>query len=46
MLAIFTTTFEENKGSIELAKETKYRPQKKNISIKWYHFREHIKQGT
>ena len=31
MLAIFTTTFEENKGSIELAKETKYRPQKKKF---------------
>ena len=26
---LYTTTFEENKGSIELAKETKYRPQKK-----------------
>ena len=42
----YTTTFEENKGSIELAEEPKYRPQTKHISIKWHHFREHIKQGT
>ena len=42
----YTTTFEDNKGSIELAKEPKYRPRTKHLSIKWHHFREHIKQGT
>ena len=39
----YTTSFEDNKGSIGLAKEPKYRPQTKHISIKWNHFREHIK---
>ena len=29
-----------------LSKEPKYRPRKKYVSIKWHHFREHIKQGT
>ena len=41
-----TTTFEDNKVEIELAKEQKYRPRTKHLSIKWHHFREHIKQGT
>ena len=42
----YTTTFEENNGAIELAKEPKYRHRTKNLSIKLYHFREHIKQVT
>ena len=42
----YTTAFEDNKGAIELAQEPKYRPKIKHISIKWHHFREHIKQGT
>ena len=42
----YTTTFEENKGAIELEKEPKYRPRTKHISIKWHHFREHIRQGA
>ena len=33
----YTTTFEDNKGEIDLAKEPKYRPQTKHISIKWHH---------
>ena len=42
----YTTTYENDKGAIELAKETKYRPQSKHLYMKWYHFIEHIKQGT
>ena len=42
----YNTTFEDNKGAIELAKEPKYRAQTKHISIKWHHYREHIKRGT
>ena len=42
----YTTTFEDNKGAIDLAKEPKFRPQTKHLSIKWHHFREHIKRGT
>ena len=41
----YTTNFEDNKGAIELAKEPKYKLQTKHLSIKWHHFREHIKQG-
>ena len=42
----YTTTGKDNKRSIELAKEPKYRPQTKYVSIKWHYFIEHIKQGT
>ena len=42
----YTTTFEDNKVAIELAKELKYRPRTKHISIKWNHFIEHIKLVT
>ena len=41
----YTTTFEDNKEAIELAKEPKYRSRRKK-SIKWHRFREHIKRGT
>ena len=42
----YTTTFEDNKGAIELEKEPKYRPLTKHLSIKWHHFRDNIKRGT
>ena len=42
----YNTTFEDNIGEIELLKEPKYRPQKKHISIKRNHFREHINRVT
>ena len=42
----YTTTFEDNKGAIKLAKEPKYRPRTKHLSIKCHHFRDHIKQGS
>ena len=42
----YYTTFKDNKGAIEISKEPKYRTWTKNLSIKWYHFREYIKQGT
>ena len=41
-----TTTFEDSKGEIELAKEPKYGPQTKHLSVKWYHFREYTRRGT
>ena len=34
----YNTTCEDNKVSIELAKEPK-KPQTKHLSIKWHHFR-------
>ena len=40
----YTTTFEDNKGAIKLSKYPKCRPQTKHVSIKWHHFREHIKK--
>ena len=30
----YTTTFEDNKGAIELSKEPRYRPRTKHLSIK------------
>ena len=39
----YTTTFEDNKGATELAKEPKCSPRTKHISIKWHRFREYIK---
>ena len=42
----YTTTFEDNKGAIEFATEPKYIHRTKHISIKWHHFRDHIKQVT
>ena len=43
---LYTTTFEYNKGEIELSREQKYRPRTKHLSIKWNHFIENIKRGT
>ena len=31
----YTTTFEDNKGEIELSREQKYRPRTKHLSIKF-----------
>ena len=42
----YATTLKYNKGAIELAKEPKHIPRTKHISIKWHHFREHIKPVT
>ena len=42
----YTVTFEDDNGAIELVKEPKYKSRTKNLSIKWYHFREYIKRGT
>ena len=42
----YNTTFESNKVAIELAKEPKYRPLTKHLSVKCHHFRDNIKQGT
>ena len=42
----YTTIFDDNEVAIELAKEQKYRPRTKYLSIKWHPFRDHIKQGT
>ena len=40
-----STVFEDNNGALELAREPKYRPRTKHISIKYHHFREHVKEG-
>ena len=41
----YTTTYEENKGRIESAKDPNNSTWTKKI-IKWNHLREHIKQST
>lgn len=34
------TLFEDNNGSLELAKAPRYRPRTKHIAVKYHHFRE------
>ena len=41
---LYTTTFEDNKGVIELVREPNYRPQTKHISVKWHNFREYTRR--
>ena len=37
--------FEDNNGAIELAKAPKICPRTKHITLKYHHFREHIRKG-
>ena len=37
--------FEDNNGTIELAKAPKIRPRTKHIAHKYHHFREHVRKG-
>ena len=37
--------FEDNYGGIELAKDPKIHPQTKRISLKYHHYREHVRKG-
>ena len=37
--------FEDNNGAIELAKAPKIRPRTKHITLKYHHFREHVRKG-
>ena len=37
--------FEDNNGAIELAKTPKIRPRTKHITLKYYHFKEHVRKG-
>ena len=38
-----SSVFEDNNGALELAREPKYRPRTKHITIKYHYFREHVK---
>ena len=42
----YTNTFRHNEEAIYLSTEPKYRPRTNQISVKWHHFRDHIKQYT
>ena len=37
--------YEDNSGALEMAKEYKYRPQKKFLNIKLHHFRDYVERG-
>ena len=37
--------FEDINGAIELAKAPKIRPRTKHISLKYHHFREHVRKS-
>jgi hypothetical protein len=41
-----STIFEDNKGCVELVNAPRMRPHTKHISIKYHHFRSHIKDGS
>ena len=38
--------WEDNNGALSLAETQKFSPRTKHISIKYHHFRDHIKKGT
>ena len=44
-LCVKCKVFRDNNGAIELAKAPKIRPRTKHISLKYYHFREHVWNG-
>ena len=39
----YSTMFEDNAGALQLATEPKYRPRTKHTSVKYHHFRQHVK---
>ncbi len=42
---VYCEVFEDNSGTLELARLPKLRPRTKHINICYHHFREHV-QGT
>ena len=42
---ILCRLFEDNNGALLLAKEQKYRPRTKHISLKYHHFRSFVNEG-
>ena len=45
-LEIHCKVWEDNNGAISLAKNQKFSPRTKHISIKYHHLREHVNKGT
>ena len=41
-----STIFEDNKGCVVLVNAPRMQPRTKHISIKYHHFRSHIKDGS
>ena len=39
---IYCDVYEENSGSLEIAKEHQYRPRTKNLNIKLHHFWQYV----
>lgn len=37
--------YEDNSGAVALASDHKYRPRKKQIAVKYHHFRERVSKG-
>jgi hypothetical protein len=40
-----STVFEDNKGCVDLIATPTMRPRSRHISIKYHHFREHVRKG-
>ena len=43
--SIKCTVFEDNEGTMELARTTKLRPRTKHINVKFHHFRASVEEG-
>ena len=42
---MFCTVFEDNNGALKLAKTPRMRPRTKHISLKYHHFKQHVKDN-
>ena len=40
----YSSLFEDNAGTLQLATEPKYRPRTKHIGVKYHHFRQYVKK--
>ena len=43
-ITTYSTLFEDNTGTLQLATEPNHRPRTKNMSVKYHHFRHYIKK--
>ena len=40
----YSTLFEDNAGTLQLATEYKFRPRTKHMCVKYHHFRQYVKK--
>ena len=42
---VYCKVYEDNSGTLEMAKVHKYRPRTKHINVKLHHFRDYVDRG-